>query len=77
MIRNLDNYNYNVFIDIFNEMIYRGECPNSLANQLKRELNSFFRDSNCTAVYFTKNTDKMFFGMKVYPTIRSYYGIRT
>lgn len=34
--------------------------------EIKRELNKFFKDSECTQVLFTKNTDKLFFGMTTY-----------
>ena len=35
-------------------------------NEIKTELNKFFKDSNCKEVIFTKNTDKLFFGMTTY-----------
>ena len=35
---------------------------------LKRELNRFFKDSNCKEVIFTRS-DKLFFGMCVYPQV--------
>lgn len=38
-------------------------------NNLKNELNRFFRDSKCEDVIYTKNTDKLFFGMCVMPII--------
>ena len=34
---------------------------------IKDELNKFFKDSTCKEVIFTKNNDKMFFGMCVMP----------
>lgn len=34
--------------------------------KLKKELNSFFLDSACKQVLYTINTDKLFFGMRVY-----------
>lgn len=36
---------------------------------LKNELNRFFKDSNCLEVIYTDNTDKMFFGMCVFPFV--------
>ncbi len=38
-------------------------------NQLKVELNEFFRDSKCKDVIYTNNTDKLFFGMCVMPIV--------
>lgn len=35
-------------------------------NEIKNELNKFFTDSKCIDVLYTRNTDKMFFGMCVY-----------
>lgn len=35
--------------------------------KLKHELNRFFIKSECKEVLYTVNTDKMFFGMRVYP----------
>jgi len=43
----------------------------SLLNDLKRELNMFFKDSICKEVIYTNNTDKMFFGMAVMPVIKA------
>lgn len=36
---------------------------------IKKELNRFFKDSNCKEVLYTTNTDKMFFGIKIVPII--------
>lgn len=38
-------------------------------NQLKMELNRFFKDSTCKDVIYTNNTDKLFFGMCVMPIV--------
>ena len=37
-------------------------------DSLKRELNRFFKDSNCKEIIFTRS-DKLFFGMCVYPQV--------
>ena len=37
-------------------------------NELKRELNRFFKDSNCKEILFTRS-DQLFFGMCVYPQV--------
>lgn len=34
-------------------------------NEIREKLNKFFKDSTCVDVIFTKNTDKVFFGMCV------------
>lgn len=44
------------------------QSPNRL-NQLKNELNRFFKDSRCRDVIYTNNTDKLFFGMSVIPLV--------
>ena len=37
---------------------------------IKYELNNFFRDSKCEEVIYTKNTDKLFFGMCCMPIMK-------
>ena len=37
---------------------------------LKNELNKFFNKSTCANALYTTNTDKLFFGMRVYPMLR-------
>lgn len=44
--------------------------PNEL-NILRREINKFYDDVECTQIIFTNNTDKQFFGMCVYPITAS------
>jgi hypothetical protein len=39
--------------------------------EIERELNKFFKDSKCTGVFFTKNVDKLFFGMTTYCILSS------
>lgn len=39
-------------------------------NELKRQLNKFFKGSECKDVIYTQNTDKFFFGMCVMPVIK-------
>lgn len=38
-------------------------------NALKQELNKFFFKARCVDIIYTNNTDKLFFGMRVYPMI--------
>lgn len=40
-------------------------------NELKEELNKFFKDSTCNIVLYTENYDKLFFGMCVIPNLNS------
>lgn len=46
-----------------------GRVKQSDLNDLRDELNHFFKDSKCKEVIYTSNTDKMFFGMSVVPVI--------
>lgn len=45
--------------------------PNSQSNlnRLRQELNKFFPEATCNNVFYTKNTDKLFFGMMVCPSL--------
>lgn len=45
--------------------------PNSQSNltRLRKELNNFFTEATCINVFYTKNSDKLFFGMAVYPSL--------
>lgn len=55
----------------FNNIMYSikdNPSPENM-NRLQRELNKFFKDSKCEGVIYTKNTDKLFFGMCVMPVI--------
>lgn len=42
----------------------------AMLNDLKKELNKFFTGTECVDIIFTKNTDKLFFGMCVMPVIK-------
>ena len=46
-----------------------GKCQKSIRD-LKKELNRFFKDCDCKDLIVTQNTDKLFFGAMVVPTIR-------
>lgn len=39
----------------------------SILIKLKNEINKFFIKSKCRDILYTENTDKLFFGMRVYP----------
>lgn len=63
------HYDFSNFNEIYARMIVKGKADLSELNSLKKELNKFFKDSKCAGVYFTENTDKMFFGMRVIAVI--------
>lgn len=48
---------------------FKNDQSSSKLRAIKDELNRFFKDSTCKEVIFTKNYDKMFFGMCVMPII--------
>lgn len=58
------NYDFRRFESAMSHLKQRQD-KNSL-NEIKNELNRFFKDATCTDVIFTKNTDKLFFGMTTY-----------
>ncbi len=60
-------YDFSKFDRIMHQI--KENPSSSNMNTLQRELNSFFKDSNCKGVIYTKNTDKLFFGMCVMPAI--------
>ena len=56
------DYDFSVFINTLQKMKDKcGATPTDL-NNIKNELNRFFKDSTCKEVMYTNNTDKMFFG---------------
>lgn len=59
-------YDFNEFIQILNNINNHGGRSSDL-NKLKNELNRFFKKQRCKEVIYTKNTDKVFFGMSVSP----------
>ena len=59
------HYDFRPLGDIYSRIIARGKADLSDLNNIKKELNKFFKDSKCTNVYYTENTDKMFFGMRI------------
>ena len=48
---------------------FKNDQSSSRLRAIKDELNKFFKDSVCKEVIFTKNYDKMFFGMCVMPVL--------
>lgn len=64
------NYDFtNICISI-KHILDEGPTPSDL-NNIKKELNKFFKDSECREVLYTNNTDKMFFGAKTIATINA------
>lgn len=54
-------------LELFNKYINCDKSGNYKAMEIVSDLNSFFKDSFCEEVLITENTDKLFFGIKVYP----------
>lgn len=59
------NYDFSGLENIFDAALARGSLTSKELGEIKRELNRFFKDSTCTQVFYTVNTDKMFFGIIV------------
>lgn len=62
-------YNFDSFIDAFNNMKRNCAATPEDLRTIKNELNKFFGDSVCKEVLYTDNMDKMFFGIKIIPMI--------
>jgi len=64
------SYNFRPMTDSIQDMMDEFEDRQKLSDKtlipFRKELNKFFRDSNCSEVIFTQN-DQLFFGMNVYP----------
>lgn len=58
------HYDFTPFNDIFSRIIARGKASAYDLGELKKECTKFF-DGTCKNIYYTENTDKMFFGMKL------------
>jgi hypothetical protein len=63
------NYNFSLMEALLEKI--RFEQSDATLNKLKNELNKFFTKIKCKGVIYTNNTDKLFFGMRVYPVIDS------
>lgn len=61
------NYNFDDLVDAMSKVKQKPSGSN--LNELKRELNKFYKDSTCKEILYTFNTDKMFFGMTVMPVV--------
>ncbi len=61
-------YDISRITNIFKRILASDSYPSSsILSELQRELNTFFDKAKCNGVLFTKNTDKLFFGMIVMP----------
>ena len=63
------SYDFTDLENAFDNAIARGKLNSSDLSLIKRELNRFFKDSSCMQVFYTDNTDKMFFGIIVNASI--------
>lgn len=62
-------YDFSTFIQILSDIrVHNGRSAD--LNKLKNELNRFFKGQKCREVLYTKNTDKVFFGMCVSPIMK-------
>ena len=68
MDKPMSNFN---FEKIEYAMYIMRENHSSATGILKTELNAFFNKAKCLDVLYTNNTDKLFFGMRVYPVFNS------
>ena len=61
----------NFDFSIMEKVLYNLDADHSSTQltKLKNELNKFFTKAKCKEVLYTNNTDRMFFGMRVYPVI--------
>lgn len=61
-------YDFSDFNSCVTDIIVNPSYKN--LNELKKELNRFFKDAECKEIIYTNNTDKLFFGMCCVPVIR-------
>ena len=75
MNKNIYTYNFENFDS---DMVrLKSDQSKATLNNIKADLNKFFKDSVCSDVLFTRNTDKMFFGMATYAIMdnNEYYNV--
>lgn len=65
MERVADNFNFNVISNILSEL--DESHSGDRLSELRDQLDKFFINTECREVIYTTNTDKLFFGMRVYP----------
>ena len=68
-------YDFSGFYEIFQSI----KCcdsnivPLKTTDNLRKELDKFFKDAKCKEVIYTVNTDKQFFGIKVFASFDKWY----
>lgn len=67
MEKTYSNFNFTMMEKLLGMMIENHSESN--LNKLRAEVNKFFNKSYCLEIIYTNNTDKLFFGMRVYPLI--------
>lgn len=64
-------YNFSNIESVLTRIIAAEPYPSStMLTDLKKELNKFFTEAECLDIIFTKNTDKLFFGMCIMPVLQ-------
>lgn len=64
------NKDFSGLVDCMQSIADSRSIPSgNLLNKLKTEINRIFTEKKCMSVVYSNNTDKLFFGMSVYPTV--------
>lgn len=65
-----NGYSFKNIESVVTRIIAADPHPSStMLNDLKKELNKFFTEAECLEIIYTKNTDKVFFGMCIMPLL--------
>lgn len=62
-----NNYDFTLLENLMYKV--QSDHSSSTLNKIRMELDKFFLSAKCKGVLYTTNTDKLFFGMRVYPEI--------
>ena len=65
------NYNFSTLEAYIGKILHYDDHSLPVLHGIRNELNKFFVKSKCRDVLYTLNTDKLFFGMRVYPMFNS------
>jgi hypothetical protein len=65
MEKTASNFNFSIMEKLLSNL--DADHSGSTLSKLKNEINRFFSKAKCRDILYTVNTDKMFFGMRVYP----------
>ena len=63
----MNNYDFGDLLSILDQL--RTNQDPDLLRQFTHELNMFFKGSVCASTLYTRNTDNVFFGLCVMPSI--------